>query len=366
MPSIALSNLSARKGRSTISILTVALGTALFLLLVGFTQGTLREIASRMIQTDADLIVMHKGANPLITTNMSNLPMALGGELRNLPGVAGAVPVAMTSVVIHNQATRMYGIAAEDLKELLKGRKFLSGRMYSDTLEAVIDNRLASVESLGLGDYIAGPAETQFKIVGIVEAGVLGRIYVPIGQLQNTLREPETVWAFLVKCREPREAANVAAQVESRFKLAGTVMVANYFEVLSKSLKEMQYVVRGVVVLTLIMSFMVILLGMYTSVVERTREIGILKAIGAGKRLIVGEIMLESVIVAILGATCGIGLSFLGRIFIERSYPHYSVDLTARWLALSVLLGLVAGVCGSALPAWKAARQDPVTALNYE
>ena len=57
---------------------------------------------------------------------------------------------------------------------------------------------------------------------------------------------------------------------------------------------------------------------------------------------------------------------FMGRVFIERSYPHYSVELTPVWLGLSILMGLLAGVAGAAIPAWKAACQDPVTALNYE
>jgi len=366
MASLARSNLVARKGRTLLSILVVALGTSLLLLLVGFAQGTMREIAERMVKTNADIIVLRKGSNPLIMSSSSNLPMSLGPALRKVDGVASVTPLAVTSVVINNQATRIYGLARADLERLLRDYKFLKGRIFEKDDEAVIDNRIARIEGLALGDTIAGPAETCFTVVGIVEAGMLGRIYVERQGLQKLLREPDMVWAYLVGCADGGRAPDVAARIESQFRIAGTELVRNYYQVLSRSLREMQYVIKGIVVLTLIMSFLVILLGMYTSVLERTREIGILKALGAGRAFILREVLTESVIVALCGVGLGIVLSFAGRFFIERSYPHYCVELSARWLAAAVAVGLVAGFAGAALPGWRAASEDPIVALNYE
>jgi len=366
MASLARANLLARKGRSIISILTVALGTMLLLLLVGFTQGTLREVASRMMRTNADILIMAKGANPLIANNMSTLDLMLEPELAKLDGVASVIPVAMNSVNVHNQPTRMYGLRRPDLGRLLADRKMVAGRLFEGEYEAVIDNRMASAEKLGVGDDIPGPRGATFKIVGVVEAGVLGRIYAPMNTLQKIVKDPDAVWAFLVGCIDGAQAPKVAAKIETAFTHTSTVLVRNYFEILAKSLKEMQYVVKGIIVLTMLMSFLVILLAMYTSVVERTREIGILKALGAGRGFIIKEVLSESAIISFSGVFAGIGFSFVGRIFIERSYPHYCVELAPKWLGIALVVGLIAGLSGALLPALRASEGDPITALNYE
>jgi len=366
MASLARANLFARKGRTIISVLTVALGTTLLLLLVGFTRGTLREVAARMMKTNADILVMGKGANPLIAMNMSTLDMMLCDELEKVPGVASVTPVAMNQVNVHNQPTRMYGLRKNDLVKLLGDRRMLKGRMFEGKFECVIDNRMASVEKLTVGDPVPGPRGTTFTVVGVVEAGVLGRIYVPMKTLQEVVKDPDAVWAFLIGCTDGSRAPQVAERIEKKFTHTSTILVRNYFQVLARSLKEMQYVVHGIIALTMLMSFLVILLAMYTSVVERTREIGVLKALGAGRSFIVREVLTESTIIATVGVLVGIGLSFVGRVFIERSYPHYCVELAPPWLAVAVVVGLVAGVSGALLPALHASAQDPITALNYE
>ena len=366
MASLARANLVARKGRTIISVLTVALGTTLLLLLVGFTRGTLREVATRMMRTNADILVMGKGANPLIATNMSTLDMMLCDELKKIPGIASATPVAMNQVNVHNQPTRMYGLIREDLINLLGDQKMLKGRMFEDEFECVIDNRMASVERLTVGDTVPGPRGTTFTVAGIVEAGVLGRIYVPMKTLQEVVKDPDAVWAFLIGCTDGSRAPKVAERIERKFTHTSTILVRNYFQVLARSLKEMQYVVKGIIALTMLMSFLVILLAMYTSVVERTREIGVLKALGAGRAFIIREVLTESTIIAIVGVLVGIGLSFVGRVFIEKSYPHYCVELAPLWLSIAVALGLIAGISGALLPALRASKQDPITALSYE
>ena len=128
-------------------------------------------------------------------------------------------------------------------------------------------------------------------------------------------------------------------------------------------LKEFRFTL---VLVSMLLSFMVILLAMYTTIFERTREIGILKSLGASRSFIVGLILKESAMICVLGVLFGIGLSFALRQVIIGVFPTLQVRMAWSQLAFSCFLGLVGGILGALYPAYKASQMDPVTALSYE
>jgi putative ABC transport system permease protein len=104
---------------------------------------------------------------------------------------------------------------------------------------------------------------------------------------------------------------------------------------------------------------------MYTTVAERTRQIGVLKSLGASKTWIAGQIEQEALLISGLGVLLGSLLAVAGKYAITRLTP-VSVELEPIWLFYALALGLLAGALGSLYPALRAANQDPVTALAYE
>jgi putative ABC transport system permease protein len=112
--------------------------------------------------------------------------------------------------------------------------------------------------------------------------------------------------------------------------------------------------------------FLVIFLSMYTTIIERTREIGVLKALGASKVYIVEIILSETTLLCLGGVACGIGLSYLVRMICLRVWPSLTILITPKWMLLSTLIAIVGGLLGAAYPAWLASRKDPVEALAYE
>jgi putative ABC transport system permease protein len=108
------------------------------------------------------------------------------------------------------------------------------------------------------------------------------------------------------------------------------------------------------------------LLAMYTTIFERTREIGILKALGASRSFIVGMILKESAMICGLGVLLGIVASEVIRILIILKYPTFQIAMGAGELSKGIVLGLLAGILGALYPAYKAAKMDPVKALSYE
>jgi putative ABC transport system permease protein len=116
----------------------------------------------------------------------------------------------------------------------------------------------------------------------------------------------------------------------------------------------------------MMMSFMVILLAMYTTIFERTREIGILKSLGASRTFIVGVILRESTVLCSLGVLLGAVISEIIRKAITTVFPTLQMQINFSQIGLACLLGLIAGLIGALYPAYKAARMDPVKALSYE
>ena len=112
-------------------------------------------------------------------------------------------------------------------------------------------------------------------------------------------------------------------------------------------------------------SSLVILLGMYTTVTERTRQIGVLKSLGASRSWIAGEIQKEALTITLLGVLAGFIVSVAGKYAITR-FTQLNVQLEAAWLLYALGLGLLSGLIGALYPALRAANQDAVKALAYE
>jgi len=121
-----------------------------------------------------------------------------------------------------------------------------------------------------------------------------------------------------------------------------------------------------VTVIATLVGFLVIFLSMYTAVLERTREIGILKSMGASKQAIVGLVLRESVLMAIVGVALGIGLTYAIHGYLDKKFPTLFFEITQEWLIKASVIAFLGAVLGAAYPALMAARKDPIDALSYE
>jgi putative ABC transport system permease protein len=112
-------------------------------------------------------------------------------------------------------------------------------------------------------------------------------------------------------------------------------------------------------------SILVILLAMYTTVTERTRQIGILKSLGMSKSSIAWVIEQEAIIVSVLGVAVGVLLTMLAQLVVTRT-TSLVIEIEPRWVLVALAVGLLGGSIGALYPALRAARQDAVEALSYE
>src|SRR5262249_52072774 len=134
----------------------------------------------------------------------------------------------------------------------------------------------------------------------------------------------------------------------------------------SSNLPELRPFIRTMVGIGMVISFLVVLLNMHTMVMERTREIGILKALGSSRLDIVKLLLGETLVLAVLGGLSGIAVTFLVEGILREAAPALQTLSARRWLAGAFLVALVGAAAGAVYPALRAASYDPVVALAYE
>jgi putative ABC transport system permease protein len=121
-----------------------------------------------------------------------------------------------------------------------------------------------------------------------------------------------------------------------------------------------------VIGVSLVIGFLVIFQSMYTAVMERTREIGILKSLGASKIYIINVILRETIVLALAGIAVGVAFSLTARLGIQQRWPLVHIDQSRLWILRAMFIAIIGAICGAIYPAYKAAQKDPIDALAYE
>jgi putative ABC transport system permease protein len=206
-------------------------------------------------------------------------------------------------------------------------------------------------------------------VAGIVERGKGARVFLEIGARQDLIGAKDKASIFYLKLDDPNNADAVVDEIKKvpgMEKYVATSM-AYYLSMMTPSnypgLSTFIHVVIGI---SVVIGFIVIFQAMYTAVMERTREIGILKSMGASKLYIVNVILRETVLLAVGGIVVGIIFSLVARLGIIHRVPTLPVVVTGGWMLRSGIIAIVGAIAGALYPAYKAAQKDPIDALAYE
>ena len=183
--------------------------------------------------------------------------------------------------------------------------------------------------------------------------------------MQDQVGSENRVNTILVACDDPNQQEQVAARIKERFANDQIILTRDLPELYMSSVPALNIFLRVVIGVATTISMLVILLAMYTTVTERTRQIGILKSLGMSKRSIAWVIEQEAILISVLGVFGGVLLTLIARFFVMRS-TTLVVDVEPKWIAISLIVGLIGGTIGALYPAMRAARQDAVDALSYE
>ncbi len=368
MANLAAANVMHRKTRTAVSVLAVAVEVAMVMLLVGMANGTLGDIADRLQNVGADVLFQPPDASLILGATSAVMPMKYIDIMKTVDGVVEVTPVLnwhVSKIKGESKAVNLWAIDYPSFARISGGFDIVEGRVLSRPYDLVVDTVLAGASSLHAGDQLH-MLNHDFTVAGVCRAGAGGRIYARIEDIQEAIGTPDKASFFLVKGRTAVEADKLANALSQRFpghKITPVAQVSKVMQDNATGLREFKEALTGMAV---VISFLVVLLAMYTTIIERTREIGILRAIGASQHKVVQLVMNESLLICLSGVVVGIGLAVAGRWLLPQVFPTLSVQLSREWAVIASALGLVGGLLGSVYPAMRAARMDPVQALNFE
>lgn len=357
-----LANILHRKTRTLLCIAGVSLGVVLVVVTAGLVNGFLSKQAERNSAVSAELMIRPAGRDfglGFELTAAPSLPVSMIESLKSVEGVSDAVAVAQ-----YLQANHLIdGIDYESFTRVSDAR-VVEGRPAVEGDEVMVDAVLQRNWKLKPGDEIE-LFDTRFKVVGIYAPESLARFKVPLSTMQRYLNRPGLCSMVLVKAADTSRQEEIAARIRERFSELGVIETRDLPRLFARGTPALQTFLRVVVGLAATVSILVILLAMYTTITERTRQIGILKSLGASKLWIATEIEKEALLITLAGALAGFIVSVTVGFVIE-NLTSLKVDFNIGWFVYSLLISIASGAMGALYPALRAANQDPVKALGYE
>jgi ABC-type lipoprotein release transport system permease subunit len=364
-------NLFRRKGRTILTLLGIAIGVATIVALGAVAQGLRAGFSSMTQGSQADLVLSQVEA---LTAMMSSIEESVADEIRAWPEVAELDGMLFGNAILDRSSylfffghdpegfsvTHYHIVEGQALADArgVRGKPVILGRQAAQNMEKQVDDVLR----------LTGGA---FRIVGIYETGNAfedAGAVLPLEEAQALMLQPHRMSMVYIKLRDPSDADRLQARLERRFPDLGLSTTSGFAdqELLMEALEGMAMGVAG---LAVIIGGIGMTNTLFMSVFERTREIGLLRALGWRRRRVLGLLLGESVTLALLGGLVGIGLGVAAVFAIGRSSSwlsmlgtHFSPELFVRAIVTVVMLGLV----GGAYPAWWAARLLPLEALHYE
>jgi putative ABC transport system permease protein len=355
-------SITARPLRNLLSVIAIAIQVILVLMIVGLTSGVISEWGKRVEGVGADILVQPPNSSIFFAFSSAVMQESLGDQIATLSGVDEVAPTVILTEP--KSLVMIYGIDYQRFNALSKGFLFRAGRAFEGPDEVIADDIIAQTRHLKVGDQVTLLNHT-FTVRGIVAHGKGARFFIPIRTAQEIASAEKRVSMFYVRSKGDTEATR--AQIAQLLPQYSIRSLAEYVTLMNSSnLPQLRPFTRTMVALGVVISFIVVLLNLHTLVMERTREIGILKALGFSRFDIVRMLLSETFILALFGTVLGIALTFLTQFILKATKPDLPVLITAPWIFAAIALALVGAAAGALYPAFRAATYDPVVALAYE
>ena len=285
MNKMILANLVHRPVRSLISIFAIAIEVTLILLIVGLSLGMLNDARGRQAGIGFDLMVQPPGSTMFSGLSGAPVSIKVADKVHAVPGVIAVAPVVMQVASTTNLEV-LYGINIASFESVAGAFKYIAGGPFTGPDDAIVDDYFADSKHVKIGDPLEA-LNHKFRIVGIVEHGKGGRKFFPIGTIQELIGAEGKASIFYVKLQDPKAADATADRIRQIPGMSDYV-IRSLNEYLSQMtpahLPGFTIFLNVVIGVAMVIGFIVIFQSMYTAVIERTREIGILKSLGHHRR----------------------------------------------------------------------------------
>jgi len=360
---LVVENLKHRPVRTLLSALAIGVQVTMVLTLVGVSQGVLQDSARRSKAVGADIMVRAPGSS--IIGGSVNYPEKVLKLIATFPHVkltTGTLVVPAGGLLSY-----VTGIDLPSFSAMSGGFRYLKGGPFRDPYDVIIDEVYAREQHLHINDTLH-LLNKQWRVCGIVEPGKLARVMMRIDVLRElSSTGSNQITVGYVKLDDPANTQETIAYIKQKlgpYRLDSMADLASLYSV--SSIPILSNFIDIIIALAVLIGFLVVFLSMYTAVLERTREIGVLKALGASPAYVLNVLMRETTLLAIIGSILGILLTYGTRWLIQAFVPSMPQLIVYDWWPIAAAIALAGAWLGAAYPGLKAARQQVIEALSYE
>ncbi|MGA7234344.1 MAG: FtsX-like permease family protein [Bryobacteraceae bacterium] len=363
---IVLENLKHRPIPSLLSTLLIGVSVMLILTLVGLSFGLSEDAQRRQAGTGADLIILGSTGASVLSGHSATIPEQLVPKLEQQPHIKAALGVMTHSIELPLVAS---GVDLKQLQRFNGGFSYVAGGEFQGPHDVLIDIRIAKQRHLGVGDTTKfSNVPGVWRVAGIIGEGKLARVALPLHVVQEMDSAEGKVTQIYVRLDDPANSDQVIKNLQAQLPSYSIATMSDYMALFGVSkipgVTPFLAVMVGVGMFT---GAICVCLSMYMAVLQRTREIGILKSLGASKGFILGVIETEAALLGLGGTIVGILLSIVAwwliNTFIPASLP---VILKPAWWPIAAVIAIASALLGALYPGLNAAAHDPIEALSYE
>jgi len=393
---VGIKSLLASKLRSILAMLGIIIGVGAVIAMLAIGSGAQKQVMDRFNAMGTNLLIVQpgqRGSHGVTSGLQQNLTLEDAQAIaREVPGVAMLAPIVQGSAQIkyanRNARTTVVGTATTYLRvrdiQLDRGRPFTEGEIDRMARVAII-GPTAATNIFGASDALGETIKANginFQVIGVTKPKGEGwmspddRITVPYTVAMQLLFGVTNLRQIEVQAADGADLAavqegitrllrrehRIAQEADADFQVTN---MADIRESANEVTGIFKYLLGGIAAISLLVGGIGIMNIMLVTVTERTREIGIRKAIGARDAHILLQFLIESVIMSGLGGMIGLGVGSGAALLIAKYSPLSTVlDLTSALMSMGVAAGV--GIFFGFYPAWRASRLDPIQALRYE
>lgn len=378
--SLAVASLSRRPIRTSLTALGIAVAVASTVIFLSLGEGLRQAFVTELGSVGPDLQISYGNLGTGGFTAMPQLPLSYQDELlakADSYGIERVTPVLIylrTGLSVDSTMVFQGIPPAVPIDDLYLDFGVERGRSLNTTDAqggvAVIGAQVANRLGLGIGDEVRFNPRASYRVVGVARtsAGLLDNsVVVPLASLQTAIGVEDLVSTLMVDLRDPSRADVVAAELGEAYPELGVQTRGDLFSLFDRGMAISDMVRLGISFIALVMGAIAVANTMLMSVFERTREFGVVRAVGARPRFLFGLVLAESIALAMVGAAFGVLLGWVG----VWSVNAVATDLiglgvaalTPRLLAFAVVVAGGIGLLAGLLPAGRAAKTPIAVAL---